>query len=103
PARCRRSHSPDAAAWLRLHRAGNTVVVEVIDAGPGFEPCRLQCTRYGGGGGWLRLHRAGNTVVVEVIDAGPGFDPGRIPSHRYGLRESVVGRMASIGRSEEGR
>jgi signal transduction histidine kinase len=46
---------------------------------------------------WLRLHRAGNTVVVEVIDAGPGFDPGRIPSHRYGLRESVVGRMASIG------
>lgn len=46
---------------------------------------------------WLRLHRAGNTVVVEVIDAGPGFDPGRIPTHRYGLRESVVGRMASIG------
>ncbi len=46
---------------------------------------------------WLRLHRAGNTVVVEVIDAGPGFDPGRVPSHRYGLRESVVGRMASIG------
>ena len=46
---------------------------------------------------WLRLHRAGNTVVVEVIDAGPGFDPGRIPTHRYGLRESIVGRMASIG------
>jgi signal transduction histidine kinase len=46
---------------------------------------------------WLRLHRAGATVVVDVIDAGPGFDPTGIPSHRYGIRESIVGRMATVG------
>ncbi|MDO3702119.1 ATP-binding protein [Micromonospora sp. C28SCA-DRY-2] len=45
----------------------------------------------------LRLDRVAGTVAVEVADDGPGFDPERVPAHRYGLRESVRGRMASVG------
>ncbi|NGM13611.1 ATP-binding protein [Verrucosispora sp. CWR15] len=45
----------------------------------------------------LRLRRFAGTVTVEVSDDGPGFDPGSVPAHRYGLRESVRGRMATIG------
>nr|MDT0658563.1 ATP-binding protein [Micromonospora sp. DSM 115978] len=45
----------------------------------------------------LRLGRRGDAVVVEVRDDGPGFDPGAVPLHRYGLRESVHGRMATLG------
>ena len=43
------------------------------------------------------LTRAGNTVLLEIGDDGPGFDPASVPLHRYGLRESVHGRMATIG------
>jgi signal transduction histidine kinase len=45
----------------------------------------------------LRLERAGDIVVVEVADDGPGFDPAAVPAHRYGLRESVHGRMSTVG------
>ncbi|MDG4829031.1 ATP-binding protein [Solwaraspora sp. WMMD1047] len=45
----------------------------------------------------LRLDRVGAAVVVEVRDDGPGFDPDTVPLHRYGLRESVHGRMATLG------
>ncbi|GAA4573562.1 DUF5931 domain-containing protein [Micromonospora coerulea] len=45
----------------------------------------------------LRLARAADSVVVEVEDDGPGFDPTGVPAHRYGLRESVHGRMATVG------
>ncbi|MFC4146916.1 sensor histidine kinase [Micromonospora mangrovi] len=45
----------------------------------------------------LRLTREGDAVVLEVADDGPGFDPAAVPAHRYGLRESVLGRMATVG------
>ncbi|MFJ6165730.1 sensor histidine kinase [Micromonospora orduensis] len=45
----------------------------------------------------LRLTRDAIAVVVEVADDGPGFDPATVPAHRYGLRESIRGRMATVG------
>ncbi|MET8837871.1 hypothetical protein ABZV78_28715, partial [Micromonospora sp. NPDC004540] len=30
-------------------------------------------------------------------DDGPGFDPASVPAHRYGLRESIHGRMSTVG------
>ncbi|MFD4209507.1 ATP-binding protein [Micromonospora tulbaghiae] len=45
----------------------------------------------------LCLAREGGTVVVEVVDDGPGFDPSTVPAHRYGLRESILGRMSTVG------
>ncbi|PPA61006.1 sensor histidine kinase [Micromonospora chalcea] len=45
----------------------------------------------------LRLAREGGAGVVEVVDDGPGFDPATVPAHRYGLRESIHGRMTTVG------
>ncbi|MFU8873513.1 sensor histidine kinase [Micromonospora sp. SL4-19] len=45
----------------------------------------------------LHLAWDADTVVVEVTDDGPGFDPASVPAHRYGLRESIIGRMATVG------
>ncbi|MEH1102296.1 sensor histidine kinase [Micromonospora sp. CPCC 205561] len=45
----------------------------------------------------LRSARLDGAVVVEVADDGPGFDPATVPAHRYGLRESIRGRMATVG------
>ncbi|MGN9777925.1 sensor histidine kinase [Micromonospora sp. H33] len=40
-------HAPGATAALHLTRAGRTVVVEVVDDGPGFDPARVPAHRYG--------------------------------------------------------
>jgi signal transduction histidine kinase len=40
-------------------------------------------------------------VIVEVADDGRGFERGAVPPHRRGLRESIVGRMASVGGDAE--
>ncbi|KAB1915113.1 sensor histidine kinase [Micromonospora sp. AMSO31t] len=45
----------------------------------------------------VRLTEDAEAVVVEVADDGPGFDPATVPAHRYGLRESIHGRMISVG------
>ncbi|MET7970298.1 ATP-binding protein [Micromonospora sp. NPDC005305] len=45
----------------------------------------------------VRLTGDAAAVVVEVADDGPGFDPATVPAHRYGLRESIHGRMVSVG------
>lgn len=63
-------HAPGAAAWIRLHRAGPTVVVEVIDAGPGFDPTHIPPYRYG-----LRESIVGRMAAVGgvvSIDTAPG-------------------------------
>ncbi|MDZ5445724.1 ATP-binding protein [Micromonospora sp. 4G57] len=45
----------------------------------------------------LCLARDADAVVVEVADDGPGFDPATVPPHRYGVRESIRGRMTTVG------
>ncbi|GIJ11180.1 sensor histidine kinase [Micromonospora andamanensis] len=45
----------------------------------------------------LRLRQFAGALTVDVTDDGPGFDPATVPAHRYGLRESVRGRMETIG------
>jgi signal transduction histidine kinase len=36
-------------------------------------------------------------VEVFVRDEGPGFDPDAVPAERRGIRDAIVGRMASTG------
>ncbi|MEV4842774.1 ATP-binding protein [Micromonospora matsumotoense] len=40
-------HAPDADVVVRLGRGGGSVVVEVIDDGPGFDPATVPVHRYG--------------------------------------------------------
>ncbi|SCG51600.1 sensor histidine kinase [Micromonospora coxensis] len=40
-------HAPDAAVTVRLSRTGETVLVEVVDDGPGFDPATVPTHRYG--------------------------------------------------------
>ncbi|WP_019629979.1 sensor histidine kinase [Actinomadura atramentaria] len=44
----------------------------------------------------IRVEQAAG-VVVTVADDGRGFDPAAVPAQRRGLRESVCGRMRSVG------
>ncbi len=37
------------------------------------------------------------TVTVFVRDRGRGFDPEAVPAGRHGVKDSIVGRMASVG------
>jgi signal transduction histidine kinase len=43
----------------------------------------------------------GKGASVTVTDNGPGFDVTAVPAHRRGLRESIAGRMRSIGGSAD--
>lgn len=45
----------------------------------------------------LSARRQAGGVVVELVDDGPGFDPAGVPPSRRGVRESLVGRMRSVG------
>jgi len=45
----------------------------------------------------LRAGPADGGVSVELADDGTGFDPAGVPAHRRGVRESLVGRMSSVG------
>jgi Histidine kinase-, DNA gyrase B-, and HSP90-like ATPase len=47
----------------------------------------------------LRAAAQDGGVLVEIEDAGRGFDPARVSPHRRGLRESLCGRMRSVGGS----
>lgn len=49
----------------------------------------------------VRSVAAEGAVEVEIVDAGRGFDPTRVPLHRYGVRESIIGRMRSVGGDAE--
>jgi hypothetical protein len=40
---------------------------------------------------------AGDGAEVVVTDTGIGFDPAAVPAHRRGIRESIAGRMQSLG------
>ncbi|MEU4776617.1 ATP-binding protein [Micromonospora sp. NPDC023633] len=63
-------HAPGATAALRLARVDGTVVVEVADDGPGFDPAAVPAHRYG-----LRESVRGRTSAVggrAEIDSQPG-------------------------------
>lgn len=45
----------------------------------------------------LSLTSTDGAVRVEIRDRGRGFDPVDVPPHRFGVRESIIGRMASAG------
>lgn len=56
--------------------------------------------RHGGGRANLFAEtRTDGTLVVYVRDTGPGFGPNSIPNERRGVRDSIVGRMRSVGGS----
>jgi signal transduction histidine kinase len=54
--------------------------------------------RYGGGAPVFVFAETTPTgVAVFVRDEGPGFDPDAVPAERRGIRDAIVGRMASAG------
>ena len=69
-------HAPGAAAILRLARAAGTVVVEVTDDGPGFDPATVPGHRYGlresvrgrmaGGGGRVDVSAPGDGTRIRL-------------------------------------
>jgi signal transduction histidine kinase len=56
--------------------------------------------RYGGGARvYVFAETTPTAVGVFVRDEGPGFDPQAVPAERRGIRDAIVGRMASAGGS----
>jgi hypothetical protein len=51
----------------------------------------------GTGEAQVRLEHGDREVVVTVRDQGCGFDAAAVPASRRGLRESIIGRMESVG------
>ncbi|MGH4023430.1 MAG: sensor histidine kinase [Pseudonocardiaceae bacterium] len=45
----------------------------------------------------IRAYQEDAGIVVEVSDAGRGVDSRAIPPHRRGLRDSITGRMQTLG------
>ncbi|NES16819.1 MULTISPECIES: sensor histidine kinase [Micromonospora] len=91
------ARTPELAVTTTL--APCTVPAEVADALADSAAAALaNVARHAPGAAvTLRLSRVADTVVVEVADDGPGFDPTTVPAHRYGLRESIHGRMSTVG------
>ena len=56
--------------------------------------------RYGGGAPvFVFAEITATGVGIFVRDEGPGFDPESVPAERRGIRDAIVGRMASAGGS----
>ena len=56
--------------------------------------------RYAGGAPvFVFAETTPTSVGVFVRDEGPGFDPEAVPAERRGIRDAIVGRMASAGGS----
>jgi signal transduction histidine kinase len=63
-------HAEGSVAWLRLHRTRDSVVVEVIDVGPGFDMTDIPPHRYG-----IResiMARMASVGASARIDTAPG-------------------------------
>jgi len=54
--------------------------------------------RYAGGSPiFVFAETTDSSVGVFIRDQGPGFDPDAVPAERRGIRDAIVGRMASAG------
>jgi signal transduction histidine kinase len=54
--------------------------------------------RYAGGAPvFVFVETTAVSVAVFVRDEGPGFDPEAVPAERRGIRDAIVGRLASAG------
>jgi len=74
-----------------LDSAGEEVVAAAREA-------LRNAARYGGGAPvFVFAETTASSVGVFVRDEGPGFDPEGVPAERRGIRDAIVGRMASAG------
>ena len=61
------------------------------------EALRNAARHAGGAPVFVFAEMSAGRVEVFVRDEGPGFDPERVPPERRGIRDAIVGRMASAG------
>jgi signal transduction histidine kinase len=75
----------------RLDSAGEELVAAAREA-------LRNAARYAGGAPvFVFAETTAAGVDVFVRDEGPGFDPEAVPAERRGIRDAIVGRMASAG------